>query len=204
MSEKTKRRRTEAPTMNARAVARRLQFSGVESVHILVRETDPNKRLQGYILDPETGEGWIAKQGSGHSGVEVMFYADDVERWAQAHPIVHRKREAVHYSPEEARIVLEVAEQIKKPLPDGSGFYVNRTGLNRILAWKEGTYNKQTKRGEPRNEPGYGPNVWNARAYKKIRQILNDYDYKLPPQMPRDTSVRRKYERGGKRLSKAS
>src|SRR5436190_3149500 len=79
--------RTGGPDMNATAVAEELGFSGVESVHILVRRGPYEDGLPGYIPGPR-GRGWRLKTGAEHAGVEVMFYSSDITAWKEQHPII--------------------------------------------------------------------------------------------------------------------
>lgn len=192
-----KGRKHAAPSMTAKAVAHALGFSSVESVHILARRGPERDGLPAYV-PTASGIGWTRKifipkeeREAGYkrlSGVQLMFHADDVEAWRLAHPFVERDGAPVPYTAEERAIVLAEAELIKDP-ENGT---VNRTLLMHNLAYERGTGNPKKKLpGIPRMEFGFGPSAWNARTYKKIKQILDDAGIQLPPQMPRDTTLRR-------------
>ena len=159
----------DAPTMTAEAVKEELQFLNKESVHILVRRGPEHGGLPGYIPS-SNGRGWIRKTSSGHSGVQVMFFPEDVQYWNSLHPIKGRPEgRRVEYTDTQKEQVLEAAESLKAS--DGS---VKRTHVLRKLTQR------------------FGISKWNTRTYKIIKQVLDDEGYALPPQMPRDTSLRRR------------
>ncbi len=191
------KRKTNAPTMTARAVAKMLQFSSVESVHILARRGPERDGLPSYVPAPN-GIGWTRKffipkeeRGAGYkrlSGVQLMFYPEDIQDWKDRHPFMERDQAPIPYTEDERLIVLLEAALIRDPATGT----VNRTLLMHNLAYERGTGNHKKKlAGLPRTDEGYGPSLWNARTYKKIKQILDDAGIPLPPQMPRDTTLRR-------------
>lgn len=163
------KKRDGGPSMTAKAVAAALGFTSVESVHLLVRRGPDKGGLAGYIPNAD-GVGWTRKRGSGNSGVEVMFYPEDIAQWERDHPILEKNKAPVFYTPEEKEIVLSMASKL-----ESEAGHVVRTELMKRLATQ------------------YGSKTWNTRSYKKIKAILDDAGISLPPQMPRDTTPRRKY-----------
>lgn len=215
-----KRSNRSSPTMTAKAVAKQLGFTNVESVHILARRGPEHGGLPGYISNEE-GTGWerkivpmltkeqkqerrdflasLSKEEyqalkkrlknmsskeratlspveqllyDTHSGVQLFFYPEDIQAWKTAHPFIEKERERVPYQQGEFEYVIREAEQMKNA--DGS---VTRTRLFNHLAEMQGV------------------KLWNTRTYAKLKQILDDAGYPLPPQMPKDTSLRRTLRR---------
>lgn len=175
VSWKEPNRRGKGPTMTAKAVAEKLGYKTVASVHVLARRGPEVDGLAAYIPDPETGVGW-KRTHEKHGGVEMMFYAKDVEKWDREHPKMLLGNASATYTEEEKAFVLSVAEQIKEP--DGS---VYREKLRVRLA---------KERPGDKKKPGSG---WGASAkYPVIKRILDDAGVPLPPRTPK-SDFRRQY-----------
>lgn len=178
-------KRRGGPSMSTRAVVRELGYSTVESVHILVRRGPENDGLAGYIPAPD-GNGWQRKQvptpeeraamkaaGTPYipaSGVEVMFYREDVEAWKKAHPVRLRSDYSdVVYTDEQKALVLAEAEKLKSE--EG---HVTRTRLLERLYKIDKS--------------------WNDRKYRVLRKILEDNGIDRPPRRV-DTNQNRRSSR---------
>lgn len=174
-------KRKGGPTMSTRAVVQELGYSTVESVHVLVRRGPEKDGLPGYIPNPD-GRGWqlkrvptreeraaMAEAGQPYdtkSGVEVMFYEEDVKAWKAAHPVRLRAAQDVTYTDEQRDIVLAEAKKLEAE----EGF-VTRTRLLTRLA--------EIDRG------------WNDRKYRVMKKILEDNHIDRPPRRVDTTATRR-------------
>jgi hypothetical protein len=177
-------KRNGGPDMTPAAVAKELGFANVERIHQLAEDGPEKDGLAAYY---NPGTGWSRKYGRGreYTGYRVFFYREDVLDWKERHPFQDFTRK-IHYTPEQKAIVLKEAEAVK--YPNGS---VNRSRVIENLAYVPGTYDKNSKKGIPRKDPGYGPRLWNTRTYKIVKAVLDDEGYALPPEQPNDTMRRR-------------
>lgn len=162
-------KRAGGPDLTVSQVAKMLDLS-TERVKDLAIFGPERDGLPGYI---NVGNGWERKHGAGYPGVQVMFYKRDIDDWASRHEVIQKEYDPPAYSEAEKRIVLEEAAKIK----DENGA-VNRRELFNRLRYVPGTVRKQegVKRlkGDPRTEPGYGPEVWHERTRPIMTAILND------------------------------
>lgn len=165
-------KRRGGPEWTAIQVADYLKIS-TERVMKLARIGPERDGLAAYV---NVGKGWERRNGQKS---KLGFYPEDVIKWGQDHPII--ALESPEYSELEKQTLLHEAKLLKEE----TGMISRVTLMERLRYTPETIPSPDTTRGNwqhsakakrPRNEPGYGIDVWGSRKIRtaKVDAILAD------------------------------